>query len=65
MIDANVAKEAEELNEEDMKIAEPLIPVFGMELMKKVLSSDWHHRELAVNQIVDEITLGSKSLICG
>lgn len=33
---------AEELTEEDMKLAEPLIPVFGMEIVKKIFASDWH-----------------------
>ena len=36
---------AGDLSEEDMKLAAPLIPVFGYDVMKKVLSSDWHLRE--------------------
>jgi hypothetical protein len=31
-----------------MKLAEPLIPVFGMELVKKIFSSDWHQREQGI-----------------
>jgi len=46
---------AGELSEEDLKKAEPLIPVFGMELMKKLFSSDWHLREQALQEITDEV----------
>lgn len=35
----------EELNEEEMKIAEPLIPVFGMGIIKMLFASDWHQRD--------------------
>ena len=56
---------AEELSEDDMKIAEPLIPVFGMDLVKMIFSSDWHLREQAINQISEEISLGTKSEVCG
>jgi hypothetical protein len=52
---------AEELSEEEMKAAEPLIPVFGMELVKKLFASDWHQRESAVQRIGEELVLGTKS----
>eukprot|EP00347_Sterkiella_histriomuscorum_P018511 403345233 len=55
----------EDLSEEEMKLAEPLIPVFGMELVKAIFASDWHKREQAINQIVTEISQGTKSQICG
>ena len=56
---------AEDLTDEEMKSAEPLIPVFGMELVKKLFASDWHQRENAVNRISEELVLGTKSLVCG
>ena len=52
---------AEELTEDDMKLAEPLIPVFGMEIVKKIFATDWHLREQALNQISEEISKGTSS----
>lgn len=34
-----------EISEEDMKKADPLIPVFGIELVKMIFANDWHIRE--------------------
>ena len=39
----------DELSEEEMKMAEPLIPVFGMDLVKMLFATDWHFREQAIN----------------
>ena len=33
------------VKEEDMKIAAPLLPIFGDELTKMLFSHDWHIRE--------------------
>ena len=57
--------EAEDLTDESLKLAEPLVPVFGIDLIKKVFASDWHLREEGLNGIMNEIKLGSKSGICG
>lgn len=48
-----------------MKLAEPLIPVFGMELVKKIFATDWHLREEGLSMISEEVGLGTKSNICG
>jgi hypothetical protein len=49
----------EEMTDEEMKLPEPLIPVFGMEIVRKIFSSNWHSREWAVNQISEELSLGT------
>ena len=43
---------SEELTEDDMKSAAPLIPVFGMEIIKKIYSADWHLREKAIKKLL-------------
>jgi hypothetical protein len=48
-----------------MKIAAPLIPIFGLDLIKMIFSADWHIREQGVNLISNEASLGTKSEICG
>jgi len=48
-----------------MKLAEPLIPVFGYELMKKILASDWHIREEGLKEVSKEISLGLRSNLVG
>ncbi|CDW76992.1 UNKNOWN [Stylonychia lemnae] len=56
---------SEDLTEDDMKSAAPLIPVFGMEIIKKIYSADWHLREKAIQEVIEEVTKGTKSQICG
>lgn len=36
-----------ELTEDEMKLAEPLVPVFGIELLKPIFlgGTDWHLKE--------------------
>ena len=46
-------------------MAEPLIPVFGMELMKMLFSTNWHLRAKAVEETERELKLGTKSKLLG
>ncbi len=56
---------AHELDTESKELAEPFLPIFGMEILKKVFSEDWHLRELGLREIIKEVELGSKSKILG
>jgi hypothetical protein len=31
-----------------MKLAAPLIPVFGLDIIKLIFSSDWHNRDKGI-----------------
>ena len=57
--------EAMDLDPETMALAQPMIPVFGMDIMKKLFSADWHLREEAIRDVEREVKLGSKSALCG
>lgn len=54
-----------DLDEETMAMAQPMIGVFGLDIMKKLFAADWHLREEALKDIEREIQLGSKSALCG
>jgi len=43
--------EARELDPETREMAAPFLPVFGMDIMKKFFSEDWHLREDAIREI--------------
>jgi hypothetical protein len=55
--------EAVDLDEETLAMAQPMIGVFGMDIMKKLFSADWHLREEALRDIEREVKLGSKSAL--
>lgn len=57
--------EAKELDPETREMASPFLPVFGMEIMKKFFSEDWHLREDAIWEIQKHLKLGSKSPLMG
>ena len=42
---------AHELDTESKELAEPFLPIFGMEILKKVFSEDWHLREIGLREI--------------
>jgi len=54
-----------DLDEETMALAQPMISVFGLDIMKKLFSADWHLREEALRDIEREVKLGSNSALCG
>ena len=43
--------EAKELDPETREMAQAFLPIFGMEIMKKFFSEDWHLREDAIKEI--------------
>ncbi|CAI2384678.1 unnamed protein product [Moneuplotes crassus] len=57
--------EAMDLDEETLALAQPMLPVFGMTIMKKLFAADWRLREEAVKDVEREVKLGSKSALCG
>ena len=48
-----------------MKFASPLIQVLSENLVKMIFSTDWHTRELSLNKIEEEVSLGKASQIIG
>jgi len=56
---------ASELDPESRELAAPFLPVFGMEIMKKFFSEDWHLWEDAIKEISKHLKLGSKSPLMG
>lgn len=57
--------QAQDLDAETMALAQPMIGVFKLEIMKKLFAADWHLREEALRDIEREVKLGSKSALCG
>ena len=57
--------EAQDLDKETLELAQPIISVFGLDIIKKLFSADWHLREEALHDVEREIKLGSKSALCG
>lgn len=57
--------DAMDLDAETLALAQPMMKAFGMDIMKKLFSIDWHLREEALRDIEREIKLGSKSALCG
>lgn len=57
--------EAMELDEESLALAQPMLGVFGMDIMKKLFAADWRLREEAIRDVEREVKLGSKSALCG
>ena len=55
----------DKLTDEDMKFASPLIQVLSENLVKMIFSTDWHTRELSLNKIEEEVSLGKASQIIG
>lgn len=55
----------DKLTDEDMKFASPLIQVLSENLVKMIFSTDWHTRELSLNKIEEEVSLGKTSQIIG
>lgn len=55
--------EAQDLDPETMEMAQPMINVFGLDIMKKLFSADWHLREEAIKDVEREVKLGSKSAL--
>lgn len=55
----------DQLSEEDMKFASPLIPIFGEDLLRMLHANDWHMREYSINKIEEEISLGNSTKILG
>ncbi len=49
--DGEIHFKAGELTEDDLKRAGPLIPVFGMDLVKLIFQNDWHLRERGLLEI--------------
>ena len=54
-----------ELDEESLALAQPMLGVFGMDIMKKLFAADWRLREEAIRDVEREVKLGSKSALCG
>jgi len=55
----------DKLTDEDMKFASPLIQILSENLVKMIFSTDWHTRELSLNKIEEEVSLGKASQIIG
>ena len=55
----------DKLTDEDMKFASPLIQVLSEKLVKMIFYTDWHTRELSLNKIEEEVSLGKTSQIIG
>ncbi|KAM3146908.1 hypothetical protein pb186bvf_001062 [Paramecium bursaria] len=45
----------EELTPEQQKLADPYIPIFGLEFCQKFFSKDWNSREKGLNQLIDTL----------
>ena len=55
--------EAQDLDKETMELAKPIIDVFGLDIIKKLFSLDWHLREEAIRDVEREVKLGTKSAL--
>lgn len=56
-------QEAEELLPANQKLAEPLLPVLGMELCKKIFSKHWNMREDALKILTAEVQRDTQSTV--
>lgn len=63
--EGNVNIQAEELTDDKLILAEPFIPIFGTEIMKKIFSKDWHCREAGFKEVIREAALGRGSTLLG
>jgi hypothetical protein len=59
----NTGSEAEFLTNENLKLAEPLIPVIGEELARKIFSKTWNLREDGLRILEQEIGLEGRSKV--
>ena len=60
---SKAAQVAEKLSLADQKLAEPLIPVIGEELAKKLFSKHWNLRENVLETLVAELPKGQSSKV--
>ena len=54
---------AQDLDEDTLAQAQPMIKAFGLDIMKKLFSAHWKLREEALKDILREVKLGSKSAL--
>lgn len=55
--------DAQDLDEDTLAQAQPMIKAFGLDIMKKLFSAHWKLREEALKDILREVKLGSKSAL--
>jgi hypothetical protein len=63
--DGKVEEDDDDIPANEYKKAEPLIPIFGYDLIKKLFSKVWRNKEEALKQITNEVQNYPKSNVLG
>jgi len=57
--------EPESLSPEMQKVADPIIPIFGSDIVQRAFSKNWNLREDGLRRAEEEVTMGSSSRLLG